>query len=99
MSSTARSRALDVNLKSGPQMLEYVAIADRIAGERPGRVLDWGCGHGQVSHLLLERAVDTLAYDYRPDSADALVQLEQYPDVVAHIGGDPVLLPLSLIHI
>jgi 2-polyprenyl-3-methyl-5-hydroxy-6-metoxy-1,4-benzoquinol methylase len=61
VSTLTRPRQVDVNLRSGPQMREYVAIADRVAGERPGRVLDWGCGHGQISHLLRQRGVDVVA--------------------------------------
>jgi len=76
-------------------MREYVAIADRIASARPGRVLDWGCGHGQVSHLLRERGVETVAYDYREGSAPGVVRLEQYPEIAAHVGGDPVRLPFA----
>lgn len=74
-------------------MREYLALADRIAGERPGCVLDWGCGHGQISHLLLERGVDVVAYTYAEDSPTDMVQLEHFPDVEAHVGGDPVALP------
>ncbi len=95
MSPLARSRALDVNLRSGPQMREYIAIADRIAQRQPGRVLDWGCGHGQVSHLLRERHVDTVAFDYREGSAHEIVRLEHFPEIEAHASGDPVLLPFA----
>jgi SAM-dependent methyltransferase len=95
MSPAIGSRALDVNLRSGPQMREYIAIADRVAQRRPGRVLDWGCGHGQVTHLLRERHVDTVAYDYREGSEHEIVGLEHFPEIEAHVGGDPVLLPFG----
>lgn len=95
MSKAARSRGLDVNLRSGPQMEEYVAIADRIAAGGFGRVLDWGCGHGQISQLLLERGVDAVAYDYRPGTTETSVRLDHYPDIVAYVGGDPVALPFA----
>src|SRR5438477_110589 len=52
MPSLQERRGVDVNLRSGPQMREYETIADRIAADRPGRVLDWGCGWGQVRELL-----------------------------------------------
>jgi len=45
-------RGEDVNLRSAPQVLEYEAIVARIAADRPSRVLDWGCGWGQVSDML-----------------------------------------------
>lgn len=76
-------------------MREYVAIADRVAGGRPGRVLDWGCGHGQISHLLRERGVDVVAFDYLPGSEPKVVALEHFPEIEAHVSGDPVVLPFS----
>jgi ubiquinone/menaquinone biosynthesis C-methylase UbiE len=93
VTSATRSRQLDVNLRSGPQMREYLAITDRVARERPGRVLDWGCGHGQISHLLRQRGVDVVAFDYAEGSEPAMVRLEHYPEIEAHVSGDPVLLP------
>jgi SAM-dependent methyltransferase len=74
-------------------MREYEAIVDRIAAERPGRVLDWGCGHGQISHLLRERGVEVESFDYREGSETKLVTLEHFPDIEAHVSGDPVALP------
>jgi len=92
----SRQRPIDVNIRSGPQMLEYVAIAERIAAERPGRVLDWGCGHGQVSDLMRRRGVDVVGFDYREGVAPpAAVTLEHYPEVEAIASGDPVALPFA----
>jgi SAM-dependent methyltransferase len=88
-------RGVDVNLRSGPQMREYVAIADRLARERVGRVLDWGCGYGQISQLLRERGVETAAYDFRPGAEPQVIQLEQFPQIEAHISGEPVRLPFD----
>jgi ubiquinone/menaquinone biosynthesis C-methylase UbiE len=77
-------------------MQEYVAIAARIAAERPGRVLDWGCGHGQVSHLLLERGLDVSSFDYDPHAAHGeRRRLEHYPEIEAHLSSDPVALPFA----
>jgi SAM-dependent methyltransferase len=87
-------RGLDVHIRSAPQMLQYRAIVDRIAGDRPGRTLDWGCGFGQVSHLLRERGVDVVPFDYRPGrEAPGVEQLERYPGLEAHVSPDPVALP------
>jgi ubiquinone/menaquinone biosynthesis C-methylase UbiE len=87
-------RGLDVHLRSEPQMLQYRAIVDRIAVDDPGRTLDWGCGFGQVSHLLREAGVDVVAFDYRPDrAAPGLEPLERYPGLSAHVSPDPVKLP------
>jgi ubiquinone/menaquinone biosynthesis C-methylase UbiE len=93
VTAVTRPREVDVNLRSGPQMREYLAIADRVAGERPGRVLDWGCGHGQISHLLHDRGVDVVAFDYVEGSAPTVVRLEHFPEIEAHVSGEPVLLP------
>jgi ubiquinone/menaquinone biosynthesis C-methylase UbiE len=86
-------RGADINIRSGPQMREYEQIADRIATERIGPVLDWGCGWGQISHLLLERGVDVVPFEYRDGVSHRTVALEHFPDVEAHVSGDPVKLP------
>lgn len=95
MTASTRPRPVDVNLRSGPQMREYLAIADRVAGEQPGRVLDWGCGHGQISHMLRQRGVDVVAFDYVEGAEAAVVSLEHFPEIKAHVSGDPVVLPFS----
>jgi 2-polyprenyl-3-methyl-5-hydroxy-6-metoxy-1,4-benzoquinol methylase len=76
-------------------MREYLAIVDRVARMTPGRVLDWGCGHGQISDLLRLRGVDVVAYDYAAGSDPHVVRLEHFPEIEAHVGGDPVLLPFD----
>jgi ubiquinone/menaquinone biosynthesis C-methylase UbiE len=88
-------RSLDVNLHAGPQMYEYVAIADRIANEVSGPVLDWGCGFGQITHLLKERGMNAQAFDYREGVSPQKLALTRYPDVIAHVSGDPVALPFE----
>src|SRR5208282_1726951 len=86
-------RDLDVNLRSGPQMREYDAIADRIAAEARGPVLDWGCGWGQVSDLLLKRGIEVESFDFREGEPPHVVELERFPGINAHVSGDPVKLP------
>lgn len=95
MSSPSHERAVDINIRSGPQMREYEAIVERIAGERPGLVLDWGCGHGQISHMLRLRGVEVESFDYREGNEVEVVRLEHFPDIEAHISGDPVCLPFA----
>lgn len=90
----ANSRGADVNLRAGPQLREYEAIAARIARDGPGLVLDWGCGHGQMSHLLRESGLAVRSFDFRgPGSPDAEVTLPRYPDVRAFVSSDPRRLP------
>lgn len=91
--SAPRDRGQDVHLRSGPQMREYVAAADRIAGDRPGRLLDWGCGYGHVSQLLLDRGVDVISLEYDPDLPEGTRALERFPGVTATFTRDPVRLP------
>lgn len=87
-------RGDDVNLRSAPQMREYEAIVARIAADAPGSILDWGCGLGQVSHLLRQAGLNVTSFDYRGDDApDGEVALPQFPDVRAHLSSDPRRLP------
>jgi 2-polyprenyl-3-methyl-5-hydroxy-6-metoxy-1,4-benzoquinol methylase len=88
--------ALDTNLRSGPQMLMYETLARELARRRPGRLLDWGCGWGQVSALLAARGVDVVAYDVRPGlDAPTTERLERFPQIEAHLSSDPVVLPFE----
>jgi SAM-dependent methyltransferase len=89
-------RGLDVHLRSAPQMLQYRAIARRIAADRPGRVLDWGCGFGQVTALLVERGVEVEPFDYRPDeAAPGVARLERFAHITCTYSPDPVALPFD----
>ena len=76
-------------------MREYLALADRVAATRPGRVLDWGCGLGQMSHLLGQRGVDVVAFDYVEGSETTVMPLGVFPGIERHVSGDPVLLPFE----
>lgn len=88
-----RIRPHDVNVRSGPQMREYMDIADRVAAEQLSPILDWGCGLGQVSHLLLERGLEVESFDFREGAELHLETLPEFPDVSAQLSGDPVALP------
>ena len=87
-------RGNDVNIQSAPQVREYEAIADRIAADRPGSVLDWGCGWGFVSVLLRERGLSVESLDYRTDlEREGLVPLERFPEQPVYLTSEPVRLP------
>jgi ubiquinone/menaquinone biosynthesis C-methylase UbiE len=74
-------------------MLEYEAIADRLAADGLGPVLDWGCGWGQVSSLLRDRGVDVEAFDFRADEPVHEIELEHFSGFRVQVSGDPVALP------
>ena len=95
MSRLRERRGIEVNLRSEPQMLEYKAIAARIAADRPRRVLDWGCGWGQVAKLLQDHGLDVTALDYRPHQDAAIEPLPRFPEIEAHFTPDPVGLPFE----
>lgn len=87
---------LDANLRSGPQMLQYEALARRLAEREPGRLLDWGCGFGQVTALLRACGVEAVAFDYREGiPAPTIEPLERYPEIDAHLSPNPVELPFE----
>jgi SAM-dependent methyltransferase len=93
---TAADGALDAHLRSAPQMLQYRALARDLAGRQAGRVLDWGCGYGQVTALLLEEGLDVVAFDYREGlERPAAMPLERYPAIEAQLSPDPVALPFE----
>jgi ubiquinone/menaquinone biosynthesis C-methylase UbiE len=88
--------SLDVHLRSGPQMLQYQQLARRIAARDAGRVLDWGCGYGQVTALLRDEGVDVVPFDYREGIPEPTVApLERYPEIEAQLSPDPVVLPFE----
>lgn len=91
MSRTAPST---MKIHAAPQMLEYRTAVDRIAADGHRKVLDWGCGHGQLSRLLLDRGLDVTSYDYS-GGADGVEQkpLELYPGITATVSSDSRALP------
>jgi ubiquinone/menaquinone biosynthesis C-methylase UbiE len=92
--SEVNPRGFDINVRSGPQSREYLAIADRIAADRPGRILDWGCGWGQVTNLLIDRGLEVEAFDYDPDvQAETTRALELFPHITERVSPDPRRLP------
>jgi ubiquinone/menaquinone biosynthesis C-methylase UbiE len=91
-----RRKSAPLPLIAAPQVIEYEAIADRIAADGPGRLLDWGCGWGQVSNMLIERGVDTTSFEFREGyEGVGRERLEKFPQIEADVSGDPVALPYA----
>lgn len=77
-------------------MREYETLADGIAADHPGRLLDWGCGWGQVTALLRERGVEVSPFDYRPQASEpGETRLERFPDITCTFSPEPVSLPFA----
>jgi SAM-dependent methyltransferase len=96
MTRPQRIHGSDINLHSAPQMAEYRAAADRVAAGGHQRVLDWGCGRGQMTNLLRERGlqVDSIDFDPLADGVETR-PLERYPGLEAMFTNDPVKLPFA----
>ena len=86
-------RGSAANLRGAPQMLEYRAIARRIAADGARSVLAWGCGWGQNSRLMQDNGLDVSPFDFRPDGPEEVVALERFPGLEARLSADPVRLP------
>ena len=77
-------------------MLMYEELARDLARRAPGRLLDWGCGWGQVTALLRERDVHVVAFDYREGiDAPTVAPLELFPEIEAQFSAEPVALPFD----
>jgi ubiquinone/menaquinone biosynthesis C-methylase UbiE len=74
----------------------YSALARDVARHEPGRLLDWGCGWGQMTSLLLEAGVDAVAFDVR-EGLEAPIKepLPHFPEIEAHLSSEPVELPFE----
>jgi SAM-dependent methyltransferase len=93
--SAIQPRGADHHLRSGPQLQEYNEIARRICADGPARILDWGCGYGQVSELLARGGLEVTSFDYRPDAEDGVWPLERFGDLRVHLSSDPRRLPFA----
>jgi ubiquinone/menaquinone biosynthesis C-methylase UbiE len=77
-------------------MLMYRSLARDLARRRPGRLLDWGCGWGQMTALLRELGVEAVAFDFRAGLAAPTTEpLPRFPEIEAHLSSEPVELPFE----
>lgn len=84
-----------MNVRSPPQMHEYKLIVRRIRADSPTRILDWGCGFGQVSDLLWRAGLDVTPFDYSPTAEEGVWPLQRYPHLRVHLSSDPRRLPFA----
>ena len=82
-------------LSAESALLNYIRIADEIAHLAPagGRLLDWGCGQGQMSFLLRRRGLQVTSYDVGP--AETVGPSRLYPEITVRWGTDPIALPYA----
>ncbi|MFN8496545.1 MAG: class I SAM-dependent methyltransferase [Anaerolineae bacterium] len=80
-------------LSAESALLNYIRIADEIAADLPpgARILDWGCGRGQMSFLMARRGFDVTSYDVGQTPAEKVSPL--FPEIAIRIGDDPIALP------
>ncbi len=83
--------ASHLHLSSKAALLNYLRFADEMRSflDSGHKVLDWGCGLGQMSWLLERRGLAVTSYDVqRIAEEELIIDMER---VV--LGNDPVLLP------
>jgi SAM-dependent methyltransferase len=91
-----RVHGSDINLRAPAQHAEYFAVANRIAADGHSEVLDWGCGYGQMTRLLIDRGLRVTSIDYDPGEPEPVSRpLERFPGLEAIRTGDPVRLPFA----
>ena len=67
----ARSQKLThfLHLDQPVGIWNYIRIANEIASNvPPGRLLDWGCGFGQMTYLLRRRGFEVTPFDVGPEN-------------------------------
>jgi SAM-dependent methyltransferase len=92
LSALQRHMSGAVNLRAEAQRREYAAIVKRIAADRPGRLLDWGCGYGLISRELMSHGIDVASTDYDPAQPGRRAS-EHFSEVEIEFLADPVVLP------
>lgn len=74
----------------------YIRIANDIAIRLPSssRILDWGCGLGQMSYLLRNRGFDIVSYDIA-DQGSQLPDISLCRTIQRITSEEPTLLPFA----
>lgn len=87
--------AVNQYLEAALQAREYSEIASEVVRvAEGGKILDWGCGAGQVSKLMADLGGDVASCDFDPESPGVeSVPFERYPELAALRTNDPIKLP------
>lgn len=82
------------HLESPVALCNYIRIADEVAAyARRGPMLDWGCGHGQMSYLLRRRGMDVIGYEVSEGLPNPRLPMTRGLRVIR--SEDPVALPFG----
>lgn len=82
------------HLSNAAGAANYIRIADEIKKNMAsGRILDWGCGYGQMTYLLGNRGLEVTAYDVtkRPN----LQKIKLFSDMPITYGRNDYKLPFA----
>ncbi|MEA3494396.1 MAG: class I SAM-dependent methyltransferase [Candidatus Margulisiibacteriota bacterium] len=78
------------HLDSDIGTFRYIKDADKIKDQlKTGKILDWGCGLGQMSYLLKNRGFDVISYDIDQNGRKFLDRIGQ----TLILAEDPVKMP------
>jgi len=82
----------DLHLRSRSPIINYIRFADEVKHwVVAGRVLDWGCGRGQMSWLLDRRNLEIVSYDLADKRLEKFVR----PHIPFQLAPDGWSLPFS----
>lgn len=74
----------------------YIRIANSIADQVPsGHILDWGCGYGQMTYLLMRRGLHVTAFDIGEPSSESLPSVYLSREMRVVYSTHPTNLPFS----
>ncbi len=84
-----------VHLNQPIGIWNYIRIANDITAQiSHGRLLDWGCGYGQMTYLLRQRGLSVTAFDVGPADA-TLPDIRMYRDLNVVRTEHPTTLPFE----
>ena len=76
------------------QLREFAEMVTRISRDAPKITLDWGCGYGQISNMLIEAGLRIESFEYiGSDAPNAVVPLPLFPEINAYLSSEDVALP------